>query len=119
MIRLVAEPPHKLLSRPTAAGSAEVSSGDKLPGRDGKDAEKKNKWHCTCWDPTLARGSGRAHHKIGCVRKQWGRNVKLAFEPPHGTIVQMMETAGSKAGAFYKYNAARAVWAECEPPTAT
>ena len=51
--------------------------------------------------------------------KQWARNAELAFEPPHGTIVQMMETAGSKAGAFYKYNTARAMWVECEPPTAT
>ena len=87
------------------------SDGVKLADRIN---EKKNKYQCTCTDPTVALGSGRVHHVTGCVRKSWAYNADMPFKPQVDTTVQMMQTAGSQAGMWYKYNGK--TWALCEPP---
>ena len=87
---------------------------DKLQERD---SEKKNKYMCTCHDPTVPLSDGKPVHATGCLRADWARNSAIELKPPAGLLVQMMPCAGTKAGAWYKFNGKKK-WYETTPPAA-
>ena len=84
------------------------TSGAKL---DGRQDERKNPYMCTCKDPTISLKKGRMHHAVGCMRSRWARDATLETVPAVGCKVQLMQSAGTKAGVWYKFIGPR--WSEC------
>ena len=68
-------------------------------------------WMCTCKDPTLPKGRGRAWHHEQCHRHRWIEGDLTIGEPAAGTVVTLLGSAGKEAGKIYKFNGKQ--WQPC------
>ena len=69
----------------------------------GREDPTKNKWLCTCKDPTLPKGKGRAWHHGRCVRERWATDETIPLQPKTGDTVQMIDLPqlGAQKGKWY------------------
>uniref|UniRef100_A0A7S2NAF1 Uncharacterized protein n=1 Tax=Haptolina brevifila TaxID=156173 RepID=A0A7S2NAF1_9EUKA len=105
---------------PTAAPPApamalqQAGSGKKLAGRE---SETKNKWLCTCKDPTVEASEGRIWHDSRCIRGRWARNLTVSFAPTVGDRVQILQPGtgqrvdvGLQGGKYYVFTTKKPPW---------
>ena len=58
---------------------------------------------CTCRDPDVKKGKGRAWHDPRCVRDRWASDLTVPVQPVPGDRVQLLplEELGEKGGKWY------------------